>query len=187
MYVLLYMLSHASTNNIDAETSFSQKGSLPDLTVAPRKNHSLPLFCVSYRASGELTQMPGRGLYECWSCQITEQEMVHMPKTHADSSDTDVAPAPRLLSTPPRPLAPLPPPSLPPPQCPVLSLATVRPDARTTTWCMGGWFSQSSSLRALVPTKPQGKEPKPFLGCCPLCRLSPSRHTAVSVFRSSPH
>ena len=68
--------------------------------------------------------------------------------------------------------------------CPVLTLATVRPDARTTMWYklfpeMEGWFSQldfrrlrtaRSSLEALVfPTEPQRTKHEPIPSGCLLC------------------
>ena len=86
------------------------------------------------------TRVPGRGhSCACRACGFTEQETVRRPKTHIDSSDTDDTSS----------IDPF----------PVLSLARVRPDARTTTRCrllphMDGvlWRLRTSrsSLRPLV-------------------------------------
>ena len=117
----------------------------------------------------------------CWTCDFTEQETVQMPETRADSSDTDDVPSNN--------------------PCQVLPFATVRPDARTKTWCrlwpkMEVWFSQADPRRLRtaphasqsprLPTEPQGTEPEPFPSCCPLRGQPLSRNTTVSLHRGPP-
>ena len=103
--------------------------------------------------------------YRCQSCHFATHDRISRPDIHYSGfSDTDGYPTDD--------------------PCPVLTLATVRPDSRTTTWCglvpkMEGWFSQTDVRWMRLFPQSSGKEPEPIPSRRPL--HGPSSSTQLSL------